>query len=130
MLEGTKGCVGDVPLEKAAVDVIDIWLLGLVVWFSLKAGQVPGSIPGAALDDRPQNVLLAKGNIIKLVALFRSPARVLAMQACPARFAEYPNSSIANSLEIMKQKRKARRPQVAGRIVPLLSEARQFGRVV
>jgi hypothetical protein len=30
MLQGTKGCAGDVALEKAA-DVIDIWLLGLVV---------------------------------------------------------------------------------------------------
>ena len=31
VLQGTKGCAGDVALEKADVDVIDIWLLGLVV---------------------------------------------------------------------------------------------------
>ncbi len=31
ILQATNGCTGDVALEKAAVDVIDIWLLGLVV---------------------------------------------------------------------------------------------------
>jgi hypothetical protein len=30
-MQGAKGCPGDVALEKAAVDVIVIWLLGLVV---------------------------------------------------------------------------------------------------
>ena len=29
--------------------VLTSWLLGLVVWFSLRAREVPGSVPGAAL---------------------------------------------------------------------------------
>jgi hypothetical protein len=43
--------------------VFVIWLLGLVVLFSRRARQVPGSISGAALDDRSRNVDLARGNI-------------------------------------------------------------------
>ena len=67
----------------------------------------------------------------KLLARVRSLARVLAMRACPAiATAEYFDSSIANSWELMRQKRRARRPQIAGRILPPISEARQFGRTV
>jgi hypothetical protein len=56
---------------------------------------------------------------------------VLAMRACPARAtAEYLVNQIADSWELMKQNRNARRPQIAGGIVPPIGEARQFGRVV
>jgi hypothetical protein len=56
---------------------------------------------------------------------------VLAMRACPARAtAEYLDTNIANSWELMKQKRNALRPQIAGGIVQPISEARQFGLVV
>jgi hypothetical protein len=56
---------------------------------------------------------------------------VPAMRANPARAnAEYLNNNIANSWELMKQKRNARRPQLASGIVPPIGEARQFGRVV
>jgi hypothetical protein len=57
--------------------------------------------------------------------------RVLAMRANPARAtAEHLNNNIANSWELMQQKRNARRPQIAGGIMPPIGEARQFGRVV
>jgi hypothetical protein len=55
----------------------------------------------------------------------------LAMRANPARAtAEYLNNNIANSWELMIQKRNVRRPQIASGIVPHIGEARQFGGVV
>jgi hypothetical protein len=55
---------------------------------------------------------------------------VLAVRAGPARAtAEYLDYTIANSWVFMKQKCNGRRPQLAGGIVPPISEARQFGRV-
>ena len=52
-------CVGDVALEKAA-GMIDIWLPGLVVCLSPRVREVPGSLPGAALDDHQTFILLGK----------------------------------------------------------------------
>ena len=56
---GIVPCVGDVALEKAA-GLIDIWTLGLVVWFSLRVREDSGSIPGAALDDHQTLILTGK----------------------------------------------------------------------